>query len=134
MAADTGKIFACKGCVIGSAVDGVTHGKILYKPAAKRDMLTKASVVGRADVGVEIYGNNPRALTLKLGTLGASVVFSVLRDDGTTGTETLALVDLVEVVGSAEIPEADSGGKLAAFGIRGWCQGTGDLDDKWQSA
>jgi hypothetical protein len=135
MAADTGKIFACKGATKGGVeIDGVTNGRIIYNVISKRDPITKKIVVTRTDVSVEVYGNNARALTLLLGSSAEDVVLSVLRDDGSTGTETLKTVCLSESLGSAEIPEADSGGKLASFGIRGACEGNGDLASKWISA
>jgi len=133
MAADTGKIFACKGCSIGGAVDGVVFGRINYIPVSRRDNIGKKSVVTDADVIVEVYGNNPKALLAKLAT-SAGCVFSVLRDDGSTGTETLTSVDWTEPLSSAEIPEADGGGKLASFGIRGHVSGTAALATKWVSA
>ena len=136
MAANTAKVFACLDCTVGSTLlTGVTHGRINYMPFNKSDPIHHQKAVVKTDrVQVEIYGVNPTELVGLLTTTPAAVVFGVRRDDGSRGTETLALVQLVEPIGQVEIAESDSGGKVAVFGIRGWCQGITALAAKWVSA
>ena len=135
MAADANRIYACISLTKGAAaVNGVTHFRITPQHAFKRDSITKKAVVCHSEVMIELYGNDPRALTLLLGSAAAAVVGTVLRDTGATGTETLTNVQFVEVLSPVEIPEADQGGKLASMGIRGWCQGTAAVGTKWVSA
>ncbi|HOD79952.1 MAG: hypothetical protein BWX88_02763 [Planctomycetes bacterium ADurb.Bin126] len=135
MVADANRIYACLSLTKGGvAVNGVTHFRITPQHTFKRDSITKKAVVCHSEVMVEVYGNDPRALTLLLGSAAAAVVGTVLRDDNSQGTETLTNVQFVEVLTAAEVPEADQGGKLASFGIRGWCQGTAAVGTKWVSA
>lgn len=135
MVADANRIFACLGATKGgSAISGVTHARIVPQYAFKRDSVQHKSVVTDSEVMVEIFGNDTKALTLLLGSAAAAVVISALRDDGSSGTETLTNVQFVEAIGQVEVPEADAGGKLATMGIRGWCKGTGTVAQKWVSA
>lgn len=135
MAADTGRIFAHEGATHDAvSIDGASHARIAPAAFAKRDKVLRKSVVTKTRVDVEVYGNNPRALLALIAATKANLVISVIRDDGSTGTETLVDVYFYQEIDGVDIPEADEGGKLAGMGIRGRCIGTAAITTKRVSA
>jgi hypothetical protein len=137
MTANAAKVFAIKSATIGggTAIDGITFMRVSEVAKVVTDPLTMEVNVAHREVKVEIFGLNQKALIAKVSDTAVDVIATVVRDDGTDGTETLNDVQLTDILGPAEIPEKFAGGNLKdSFGIGGFCQGTGNLAAKWVSA
>jgi len=116
------KIFACKGFAHGTnTLTAATHGRITPGATRKEDPLAQKSVMADKELIVEVFGNNARELYALVGATKANAVFTVLGAAGAAEKHTAKDCYFDEVIADNEIPEADSGGKLAAAGIRGHC-------------
>ena len=119
-------IFACRNAKFPTvAIAGVTHARVTPGTTAKKDQGAAGST-GRAgtmvsDRGltVELYGTDFAALFAILGAAKQNCVIGTYGAAGALEKLTAKNVAFVESIPAIEIPEKDSGGKLAAYGIRG---------------
>jgi hypothetical protein len=72
-----------------------------------------------ADLAVTLFGLSLPALLALLSAAKSSVVLGLIAGDGSLEKHTLTNVKFDEAVGTVEIPEADAGGKIAPFAVRG---------------
>ena len=116
-------LYNCKSATHGgAAIAGVTHARIIPETSVKEDALLEQRVITDHRLAVELYGNSPRTLFLLVGAAKADVVIKTTGLAQAAEKHTLKDVMFTEVIAAAELPEIDSGGKLPAAGIRGWCE------------
>ena len=72
------------------------------------------------DLSVTIYGNNIPALLALIGSTKESVVGKYTTSAGALRKKTLKKVQVVEIVGQADIPRRDDGAPIAKIGVRGY--------------
>ncbi|MFB3893219.1 MAG: hypothetical protein ACE15C_14480 [Phycisphaerae bacterium] len=106
-------------------IPGITHFKIPGGTTAVKDQGAAGST-GRADslltdrdVFVELYGNQFAPLVALIGASKANCVLGYKGAAGANEKFTVKNVYFFQSLAAIEIPEKDSGGKLAAFGVRG---------------
>jgi len=116
-----------------SAVAGVTHARITVTTESKQDQGDAASA-GRAGtlrtfnrIRLELFGTNYAALLALIGAASANGVLGTYGAAGDPEKITVKSVFFLEPIAQVEIPEKDSGGKLAPFGVRAMaCWGQSD--------
>lgn len=120
-------VFATRGVTKNATpVSGVTHAGYLPKPMTRQDPGGAGSkgVVGEVlhgwDVSVSIYGNNIPVLLALLGTAKESVILKYTTTAGALRKVTILKVEIVEVLGQADIPRGDDGAPIAKIGVRGY--------------
>ncbi len=120
------KLYTCRNAKHPTnAIGGVTHARIAPSTVHKVDQGAAGST-GRAGtlvtdrgVMVELYGTNYAALIALLGATAANLVLGTEGLAGANEKLTIKNVYFVEAIAAIEIPEKDTGGKLAPFGVRG---------------
>ena len=131
-------IFGCRGATQGGALTGVTHGRVSPNTVYKVNQGAAGSpgpadaVITDKDVVVELYGTNYAALLARIGVAAATLVINTYGAAGVSEAITITAVVFAEIINPVDIPEKDSGGKLAPFGIRGYAnfgaaEGFGDV-------
>lgn len=133
MAGEGNKVYACRGAThSAAAIDGVTHASIAIRPIAKTagnavsGGADDSAIVGY-DIRVRLYGNNQNALTGLFGDAAADVVIDTIGAAGALEKCTIKSVNIIAALSDVDIPERDSGGKVAAFGVEGVAH-MGDAD------
>jgi hypothetical protein len=123
-AGDSGVVKARYAKAPTSAISGVTHAKIDIATVTKQ-VPGQAGTAGPADehrtmttVKVTLYGNDQPAL-VALMDAKSSVVLGYINGAGANEKITLTNVRFNSIVQGVDIPEMDSGGKVAPFAISG---------------
>ena len=106
------------------AVNGVTHAAISYRPVRKfarnpvAGGVEDSAIVDQAH-SVSLFGNDVAALDALIGDDAANLVIDTFGTNGALEKCTLKNVKFDQVLSDKDIPESDSGGKVAAYGISG---------------
>jgi hypothetical protein len=72
------------------------------------------------DISVTIYGQNIPALLALVGSAKEDVVIKYTTSAGALRKRTVKNVQIVEIVGQADIPRRDDGAPIAKIGVRGY--------------
>lgn len=108
-----------------AAVAGVTHGSITPSCDSKVDQGDAGSpgdadvVVTNKHMAVAAYGKDFAELLALIGATAANAVFGIIGAAGASEMITVKNVMWNQAINPIDIPEKDSGGKIAPFGISG---------------
>ncbi len=123
MATET--IFSARYGGPASPAAGVTHASITPSCDSKIDQGAAGSpgdadvMVTNRHVAVALYGTDYAALLALVGVAAANQIFGTYGAAAALEKITVKNVTWTNVINPIDIPEKDSGGKLAPFGISG---------------
>jgi len=127
-------VYAARGVTKNATpVPGATHASFAIKstsvvdPGGAGATGPAGAFVASWDISVTVFGNNIAALLALLGSTKESVIVKYVTTAGALRKVTFLNVQVVEVVGQADIPRGDDGAPIARLGVRGyvaWAVGT----------
>jgi hypothetical protein len=107
-------------------VPGATHAAVgvrpfkIVDPGGSGAEGQAGSMVTGHDISVTIYGNNIPALLALVGSAKEDVIVKYTTSAGALRKRTVKNVQIVEIVGQADIPRRDDGAPIAKLGVRGY--------------